>query len=102
MIIDLSEIKFTNDFYSVTLPDTNVLVLNKLDESLTISTLNTTMEIHNINVSLMDSEGNSIDCPCVIGMGNDILKIETDYTEWEGKVLTSDNMKYCTINVYEL
>lgn len=104
MTINLSEIDFVNDFFSVNTPDGDELILNKIDESLTISTRasNAVLEINNINVEIRKSDGSYIKCPCVIGMGNDYIHIDTEYKkDFEGAVLTSENMKYCTMTVYE-
>ena len=100
MIINLSKITFTNDFFSTMLPDGKYLVLNKIDESIKVEGLEE-CGIKSINIELQDTEGNATRCPCVIGIGNDFMKIDTDYTEYEGEVLTPDNMGFCTIEVYE-
>lgn len=104
MILNLNEIDFVNDFFSISTPDGNQLILNKIDESLTISSRasNAVLEINNINIELRKRDDSFVKCPCVIGMGNEYIHIDTEYKEdFEGAVLTSDNMKYCTINVYE-
>lgn len=101
MTIELSKVVFDNDFFSVVLPDGNELVLNKVDEKFTSPATNTDCVVRSINVAMVDEEGNFIDCPCTIGMSNDIMEIKTDYTQYEGEVLTPDNLMYCTIEVYE-
>lgn len=101
MELYLDKITFLNDFFAVTMPDNNTLILNKIDESLKIKGENIDVEVKAINVEIYTTEGDYITCPCVIGLGNDYIKIETKYKEYEGAVLTSDNMKYCTITVYE-
>lgn len=100
MTIDLSKITFTNDFFSTILPDGKYLVLNKIDESIKLGN-EEDCTIRSINLELQDTEGNALGCPCVIGIGNDFIKISTDHTEYEGEVLTPDNMEFCTIEVYE-
>lgn len=101
MTIYLDSITFTNDFFDTSTPDNHTLVLNKIDESLKIDDAGTDVPVKAINIELYDAEGEYITCPCVIGLGNEFIKIETKYKEYEGAVLTSDNMKYCTIEVYE-
>lgn len=101
MTIELSKITFDNDFFSIVLPDGNELVLNKVDEDFIPSSSGTNCVVRSINVAMVDEEGNFIDCPCTIGMSNDIMEIKTDYKQYEGEVLTPDNMMYCTIEVYE-
>ena len=101
MIVYLNKIAFTNDFFNTMLPDGSYLVLNKIDESMLADGVTEAVDIKAINVMLVDEEGNITKCPCVIGLENDYLQILTDYAEYEGQVLTSAHMEYCTIEVYE-
>jgi hypothetical protein len=106
MIIDLSKITFTNDFFSTMLPDGSLLVLNKVDEDFLSGADEDFLSgadeciVKAINTEIQNEE-EAISCPCVIGLGNDLMQINTDHKEYEGKVLTPDNMMYCTIEVYE-
>lgn len=104
MIIDLSQVTFYNDYYSATLEDGSNLFLNRIDESLAVTTesfrnsTTTVTDIKGINVAIVSyDEETFYPCPCIIGLGNDLMEIRTDYTEYEGVELTEDNMKYCTI-----
>lgn len=99
MIIALDKITFTNDFFSTMLPDGSTIILNKVDETFTAS--DSVCEVKVINIEVQDYEGNIVTCPCVIGMGNNLIKINTKYTQYEGEVLSPENMVYCTIEVYE-
>lgn len=103
MIIDLSEVAFENDFFNVDLPDGSVLTLNKIDEDMATEDMSTRLDRINLQLTSFSEDGEEsyTDCPCAIGLGNDILIIKTDYTEYEGKVLTSENMRFCTIEIYE-
>lgn len=101
MTIELSKVEFINDFFSTKLPDGGTLILNQVDEDFITEDTNEECIIKAINIALYDYEGNPVECSCVIGMGNDKLIINTDYEEYEGKVLTPDNMVYCTIEIYE-
>jgi hypothetical protein len=101
MTIDLAKVEFVNDFFSTRLPDGGTIILNLVNEDFIIEDTNEECIVKAINIAVYDYEGNTIDCSCVIGMGNDLLKINTDYKEYEGKVLTPDNMVYCTIEIYE-
>lgn len=101
MTIELSKVEFVNDFFSTKLPDGGTLILNQVDEDFVTEDTNEECIIKAINIALYDYEGNPVECSCVIGMGNDKLIINTDYEEYEGKVLTPDNMVYCTIEIYE-
>ena len=100
MIIYLDKIQFTNDFFSVMLSDGSSLVINRINESLKVQGAESDVAIKALTIFVVDAEGNSTQCPCVIGLGNDLMQITTEYTEYEGKVLTPDNMAYCTIEVY--
>ena len=100
MTIDLSKTVFVNDIFSTMLPDGSSLVLNTVNEEL-ITDSYEQCNIKGINIVIIDTDDNYITCPCVIGIGNDLLKINTEYKEYEGKVLSPDNMAYCTIEVYE-
>lgn len=98
MIIDLSKVKFTNDYFSTILPDGSFLVLNKVDENFLSD--NVECVVKSINIEIQTDE-ETISCPCVIGIGNELMQISTEHKDYEGKVLTPDNMVYCTIEVYE-
>lgn len=99
MIIDLAKVEFENDFFTTILPDGSLLVLNKVEEDFVSGTESCIIKA--INIEIQPDEDTVISCPCVIGMGNDLMQIVTDYTEYEGEVLTPDNMAYCTIEIYE-
>ena len=101
MIVDLSKVEFVNDIFSTMLPSGNYLILNKIDESFLVEDTNEECTIKAINIELRDVEGNTEICPCVIGISNERIKISTNYIEYEGEVLTPDNMAYCTIEVYD-
>lgn len=100
MTIELANIEFVNDFFSVALPDGSTMNINLVNEDF-ITSSNEECTVKAINIEVTDLDGNITSCPCVIGMSNDIMEIDTDYTEYEGEVLTPDNMAYCTITVYE-
>lgn len=103
MIIELSEVVFENDFFKLDLPNGSVLTLNKIDEDMATVDSNVKIDRINLQITSFDEDGNEsyLSCPCAIGLGNDILIIKTDYSEYEGKVLTSENMRFCTIEIYE-
>lgn len=92
MIIDLSKVEFTYDFFSSTMPDGSTLILNNISEDI----------VKQINILIQPIDGSAnILCSSVIGCGNAKMRIKSDYSEYLGKVLTEDNMKYCTIEMYE-
>ena len=99
MTISLDKVTFVNDFFTTPLPDGTTLVLNKIDESLLYE--GELVEMKAINIEVQDDEGNAVSCSCIIGLGDNLMKINTDHAEYEGEVLTSENMEYCTIEVYE-
>lgn len=100
MTLDLSEITFTYDFFTTSMPDGSMLVLNKIDEDLLVEDEEAEIKAINIVVEPVDG-GDNIICSPVIGIGNDYFIIESDYDEYLGKALTEDNMKYCTMELYE-
>lgn len=99
MIINLAETVFENDIFTTILPDGSTMTLNKLNEKLDDGAEGCI--IQGINIEIEDTEGNLITCPCVIGMGNELMQIITDYTQYEGEELTPSNMAFCQIEVYE-
>lgn len=99
MLINLDKAVFTNDFFASQLPDGSLLVLNKVDEDFLSDGAECIIKA--VNIEIQDTEGNIISCPCVIGLGNELMQITTRYKEYEGEVLTPENMVYCTIEVYE-
>ena len=101
MIINLAKVEFINDMFSLMLPDGSTLVLNKVNESFTATGYIGELPVKTINIEIDKADNDKISCPCVIGLGNDLMHIDTDYTEYEGKVLTPENMVYCTIEIYE-
>ena len=101
MTIELDKVVFDNDIFYMVLPNNRYLVLNTVNESFLAEGETTECKIEAINVEIRDEEGNYISCPCVIGLGNEYMKINTDHTEYEGEVLTPDNREYCTIEIYE-
>ena len=98
MTVTLANVEFINDYFSMTLPDGSLLALNKVDEDFLSDSNECIVKAINIEVQ---KEGEFISCPCVIGLGNEIMQINTEHKEYEGEVLTPDNMGYCTIEVYE-
>lgn len=100
MTVNLSEIEFDYDFFSLPLPDGNTLIMNQVNEDFLTNGDETVVKGINIVVALEDGSGNVL-CSSVIGMPNDYYTINSGYTEYVGKTLTSDNMKYCTMEIPE-
>ena len=98
MTLFLENVTFDNDFFSIDLPDGGTLVLNKINEDFAYE--GTDVLIDRINIEI-DYDDSFVPCSGVIGLGDEKIKINTEYTQFEGSVLTSKNMKYCTIEVYE-
>lgn len=101
MIIELSKVTFVNDMFTTMLSDGGYLTLNKVDESFLAEGEEEECKIKAINIELLDVDGNVTECPCAIGLSNARMEIRTDYKEYEGEVLTPDNMEYCTIEIYD-
>lgn len=103
MTLDLSQVEFLYDYFSVEMPSGDTLVLNKIDENFLADTGLGTQEavaINGINIVIEQEEQNIV-CPTVIGTSNDYISIDTLYLEYLGHPLTKDNMKYCTIEMFE-
>lgn len=101
MTLDLSEVDFSYDFFASTMPSGNQLVLNKIDEDFISSGMETKVNGINIVVELLDTE-ESILCSSVIGTSNDYIAVESSHKELQGKTLDTDNMKFCTIEMFEV
>lgn len=101
MEIYLKDVILENDFFTIGTPDGGTLRLNKIDEKLNVSVLLKDVEINRINIEYESSEGIVTLCSSVIGLSNNLMKIQTNIRELEGEVLTAENMQYCTIVVYE-
>ena len=99
MVVELAKVEFVNDFFSTMLPDGSLLVLNRVDEDFLSG--NAECIVKSVNIEIQDVQGEVISCPCVIGLGNDLMQITTNHKEYEGAVLSPENMVYCTIEVYE-
>lgn len=99
MTLDLSEIIFEYDFFASTMPDGNQLVLNKIDNDLLSNTGETKIKGINIVVELLSTNENIL-CSSVIGTSNKYISLESKYEEWQGKTLTSENMQYCTLEMF--
>ena len=101
MTLDLSEVDFSYDFFTSTMSGGNKLVLNKIDEDFISSGMETKVNGINIVVELLDTE-ESILCSSVIGTSNDYIAVKSSYKELQGKTLDTDNMKFCTIEMFEV
>ena len=101
MEIYLKDVILENDFFTIGTPDGGTLRLNKIDEKLNVSVLLKDVEINRINIEYESSEGTVTLCSSIIGLSNNLMKIQTNNRELEGEVLTAENMQYCTIVVYE-
>lgn len=94
MTINLSEIKFEYDFFSLPMPNGDTLILNKVDENIKGTV------IDSINI-VVATESGSVNVPTAIGMKNPYFTLNSNYTEYLGKVLTSDNLQYCYLEISE-
>ena len=101
MEIYLKDVIFENDFFTIGTPDGGTLRLNKIDEKLNVSVLLKDVEINRINIEFESYDGTVTLCSSIIGLDNNLMKIQTNIKELEGEVLTAENMQYCTIVVYE-
>lgn len=100
MTLNLAEIEFDYDFFSTTMPDGSLLILNKVSESL--PSKNGEVEIKGINIIIQPLGAEEyLICSSVIGMSNDYLSLNSDYPDLLGHVLTEDNLEYCTMELFE-
>lgn len=96
MTINLSEIVFENDFYRCVLPNDMVLTINRIDED--FIHLGEEIKVDGINIELSSEDNEQkIHCSSVIGLEQDYISIETDYTEYIGTCLSKENLMYCRI-----
>lgn len=100
MTVNMSEIEFTYDFFSMPLPDGSTLILNNVDENIESNGTETAIKAINIVVAKEDGSEN-VYCSPVIGMTNEYFTITSAYSEYLGKVLDSDNMQYCTMEIVD-
>ena len=98
MLLKLGEIVFDYDFFTTSMPNGGYLVMNKIKESLKHE--EDTLELDRVNIAVY-LEDEIVPCSSVIGMSNDYLGISTDHKELEGKTLSSENMQYCIMELYE-
>lgn len=109
MIIDLSAIQFENDSFSYDFPDGNVLKMYLLDESLVYG--EKAQDISAVALELVlygtdEDTGETIvtgnkTAPCVIGMCDEYMKIDTLYSQYKGQILTKDNISFCTLEYFD-
>ena len=98
MTLNLSEVEFDYDFFSLPLPSGNTLIMNKIDEDFAEGGTETAVKRVNIAVALEDGSA-VVSCTSVIGMPCPYFTINSGYAEWQGKVLDADNMQYCTMEI---
>lgn len=98
MLLKLGEIVFDYDFFTTSMPNGSYLVMNKIKESL--KHREDTLELDRVNIAVY-LEDEIVPCSSVIGMSNDYIGISTDHKELEGKTLSSENMQYCIMELYE-
>lgn len=97
MTYNLSDAVFTNDFYSISLDNGSFIVFNLVDEQLKVGAEEA--DINNINIAVVDSEGNQIITSNVIGLPTEYYNLTSEYLEVLGKTLTKDNIALCTLEV---
>lgn len=99
MTLDLSQVKFEYDFFTLSLPDGSTLIMNSVDEDfISAGGIETVVKAVNLVVVPVDGSDN-IPCSSVIGMGNDYFDLSTGYIEYLGKILNTDNMQYCILEI---
>lgn len=99
MTIDLTNLVFENDFASFSLPSGDTLLLNFVDEDLQGEEYSA--KINAINVQINFSDGTYMSCVNVIGLSDELISITTDYPDYNGARLNSDNYKFCKVVINE-
>lgn len=101
MTLDLSLVVFNNDMCTIGLEDGGTLILNKINES--ILSADTTIDIKLINIEKISytetDEEVHTKCTSVIGMSDGIITLDSLYSEYKGKILTEENIQYCTLEI---
>ena len=77
MTVELAKVSFTNDFFTTMLPDGSLLVLNKVDEDFLSDGAECIVKA--VNIEIQRTDDTVVSCPCVIGLGNDLMQINTEY-----------------------
>lgn len=101
MLIDLSQIEFSYDFYSLPLPSGDTLILNSVNENFSVDKVAVEIKCINLVVALGDGP-TSYSVPTIIGTKNQFFTLDTDYIEYKGKRLNIDNIKYCKLEVEDV
>lgn len=99
MVINLSNITFENDFYFLSLNDGKTIVFNIVNEDFLDKNGNS-VKIDRINIEVDSEDGEYLgNTSSIIGLDNEYYSLKTDYKEYEGAVLTKDNMEYVRLEV---
>ena len=110
MVISLEAVTFENDIFTFVLPDNNTLTLNKIDEvfetqkqARSADTETTVFDRINVQVTRQNEDGTTelLETACTVGNSCDLYRISTDYKEYNGQVLNSQNMPYCKMEYYD-
>lgn len=102
MTVNLSEVEFTSDLWEIETENGNTLILNKINEEFTmqIDDVNYDTKVNRINIAVLpEGEEQQIVCEGIIGIKDKYVTVISDYPELQGKLLTEDNMEYCSIVV---
>lgn len=102
MTVNLSEVEFTSDLWEIETENGNTLILNKVNEEFTmqIDDVNYDTKVNRINIAVLpEGEEQQIVCGSIIGIKDEYVTVISDYPELQGKLLTEDNMEYCSIVV---
>lgn len=103
MTFALDKIEFDNDIFSNDLADGSILVINRINEALSTDNLVNAPDtiIDRFNIQIVGTDGITTNCSSVIGLEDAKTKISTEYKQYEGTLLDSNNISYCTLEVFE-
>ena len=100
MTYNLDSIVFDNNFYVLDIGGGNTVIFNLVEEDIAVGSEVT--EISGVNTAVVDSEGVYHTSVNVIGLSDNFYSLNTEHTEYLGKSLTSENIKYCTLEVKDV
>lgn len=99
MNLELTTDDFTSNMYTQLTNTGCLLTFNIVEECCVFSDYKCELDNINIEVSLELASGTTLKqrCTCVIGMEDEFIGISSEYEEYQGKVLNSSNLPYCTL-----
>lgn len=96
MTVDLSQISFVNDLFSVSIKDGGTVTLTKIDENIE------GCKVCGILIVITNElKGIWEKCPSIIGLKNEFIRLYSIKKELQGKALTEEFMPFCFLEIFE-